>query len=269
MLADPARHHLKIAEDRHQQVIEVVRQPARQLAEAVELLHLMHLRQRLLALGGALLDAPLQLGIGFGQLGSAFLHAALEFGVEPLEIARLAVELGENTDLGAQQLRHHRHRHVIGCAVLVAFDAIEIGHRDRRDENDCCRLEARMLADHGRELETVELGHANIDQHDGDLVLQKQREGLARRIRLEEILVKLGENHLIGQELGRLVIDQQNVDFIVLRHDVPIISAMEPHPQRGKKLFRVHRLREIVRGPRFEAFLAVAFHGFRGERDDR
>ena len=151
-----------------------MRQPAGQLAEAVELLHLMHLRQRLLALGGALLDAALELGIGLGELGGALLHAALELDVEALEIARLAIKLGENADLGAQQLGHHRHRHIIGRAVFIAFDAIEIGHRDRRHEDDRRRLEARMLADHRRELEAVELGHADIDQHDRDLVLQEQ-----------------------------------------------------------------------------------------------
>ena len=55
---------LEIAEDRHQQIVEVVRDAAGQLAEALQLLHLVHLRQRRLALARALLDALLQLGIG-------------------------------------------------------------------------------------------------------------------------------------------------------------------------------------------------------------
>ena len=35
-------------------------------------------------------------------------------------------------------------------------------------------LEARMLADHRRELEAVELRHADVDQHDRDVVLEQK-----------------------------------------------------------------------------------------------
>ena len=31
-----------------------------------------------------------------------------------------------------------------------------------------------MLADHRRQLEAVEIRHADVDQHDGDLVLEQQ-----------------------------------------------------------------------------------------------
>ena len=40
-----------------------------------------------------------------------------------------------------------------------------------------------MLADHRRQLEAVELGHADIDQDDGDVVLEQMLERLARRVR--------------------------------------------------------------------------------------
>ena len=42
-------------------------------------------------------------------------------------------------------------------------------------------LEARMLADHRGELEAVELGHADVDQDNGDVVRQQVLERLARR----------------------------------------------------------------------------------------
>ena len=45
---------------------------------------------------------------------------ALEFQVQLLELARLAIELGEHLDLRAQYFRHDRHRHVIDRAHLVA-----------------------------------------------------------------------------------------------------------------------------------------------------
>ena len=40
-----------------------------------------------------------------------------------------------------------------------------------------------MLADHGGELEAVEVGHADVHQHDGDLVLQQVLERFLRRTR--------------------------------------------------------------------------------------
>ena len=35
-------------------------------------------------------------------------------------------------------------------------------------------LEARMLADHRRQLEAVELRHADVDENDGDVVLEQE-----------------------------------------------------------------------------------------------
>ena len=54
---------------------------------------------------------------------------------------------------------------------------------DRRDEDDRGLLEARMLADHRGELEAVELRHADVDQDDGDVVLEQMLQRLAGRTR--------------------------------------------------------------------------------------
>ena len=70
-----------------------------------------------------------------------------------------------------------------------------------------------MLADHRGKLEAVEIRHANVDQHDGDVVLQEKLQGFARRRRLDQVLVELAENDFIGQKLVRLIVDQQDVDF--------------------------------------------------------
>ena len=76
----------KIAENRHQQIVEVVRHATGELAEALELLHLVHLRQRRLALAGPLLDPLLQFRIGLRQLRGALGDPALQLGVELLEL---------------------------------------------------------------------------------------------------------------------------------------------------------------------------------------
>src|SRR5579864_1347606 len=68
---------LEIAEDRHQQVIEVVRHTARELAEAVKLLDLVNLRQGRFAFACPLLDALFEFGIGFLELDRTLFDAPL------------------------------------------------------------------------------------------------------------------------------------------------------------------------------------------------
>ena len=70
------------------------------------------------------------------------------------------------------------------------------------------RLETRMIADHRRKLETVELRHADIDEHDGGIVLEQKFQRFARRRRLDEVFAEFAENFLIGEQLRRLVVDQ-------------------------------------------------------------
>ena len=178
----------------------------------------------------ALLALP-QIGGGRFQLGGAVGHPALEFGVELFELAGLAIELGEYLDLGAQNLRHHRHRHVIHRAHLVAAQAVDVGEMDGGDEDDRGLLEARMLADHRRQLKAVELRHADVDQHHRDVHLQEMFQRLAAGGGLDQILPELLEDDLIGEQLRRLVVHQENVDLVVRSHERSSGSAVQPHTQ--------------------------------------
>ena len=154
------------------------------------------------------------------ELGRALAHAPLQLGIEPLELPGLAIKLGEDLDLGAQHLRHDRDRHVIDRAHLVAAQAIDIVHLHGGDEDDRGLLEARMLADHGRELKAVELRHADVDQHDRDVVLEQKFQRLARRARLDQVLAETAQNLLVGEQLRGLIVDQQNVDLVVCSPNV-------------------------------------------------
>ena len=195
--------------------------------------------------------------------------ALLELGVEPLELPVLAIEIGEDADLGAQHLRHDRHRHIVHRAHLVAAQMIDLGEVDRRDEDHRDLLEARMLADHRGELEAVELRHADVHQDDGDLVLEQLLQRLLAGRGLDQILAQLAQDHLIGEQLRGLVVDQQDVDLVVRRHERRPILAVQPHAQRGQQLFGVDRLRQIVGGAGLQALLAIALHRLGGQRDDR
>ena len=84
-------------------------------------------------------------------------------------------------------------------------------------EDDRGLLETRMLADHRRQLEAVELRHADIHQDDGDIVLQQLLQRLARRRGFDQIFAETRQNDLVAQELCRLIVDQQDVDLVIRR----------------------------------------------------
>ena len=87
---------------------------------------------------------------------------------------------------------------------------------DGRDENDRCPLVTRVLVDRLRQFEPVEFWHAHVHEDDGDVGFQQVFERLPPRPGLNLILVQLTENDFIAEQLGRLVIDHENVDFLVV-----------------------------------------------------
>ena len=124
-----------------------------------------------------------QPGVRFLQFGGAGANAIFELDVEPLELAGLAIELGEHLDLGAQHFRHDRHRNIVDRAHLVAAQPVDVADLDGGDEDHRRLLEARMFADHGGEFEPVQFRHADVDQDDGDVVLEQELQRFAARTR--------------------------------------------------------------------------------------
>ena len=178
--------------------------------------------------------AGAQPGGGAFELARAIGDTVLQLAVQRLQLPGLAMKLGEDLDLGEKNLRHHRHRHIVDRAHLVAAKQVLVREADGRDEDDRRVLEARMLADHGGKLEAVHVRHAHIHQDDGDVGAQELVESLVRGGGLQEVLAEIGENDLIAQELRRLVVDQQDVDLavvlVLVRHP-DLNSAVQPHPQ--------------------------------------
>ena len=155
-----------------------------------------------------------KLGGGGHQRRRALAHPLLELLVQPLQLLRRAIEVGEDPDLGAQDLRHHGDGDIVHGARLVAAQEVEIGEQDGGDEDDRRPPAARMVADHPGELEAVEIRHADVDQHDRDIGFEQVDERLLRRAGLEQRLAELLQDDLVAQQLGRLVVDQQDVDGI-------------------------------------------------------
>jgi hypothetical protein len=80
-------------------------------------------------------------------------------------------------------------------------------------------LESRVLADHGGQLETVQIRHAYIDENQRHIVLEQAFKGFTRGRGLEQIFAHFGQHHLMAQQLRLLVVDQQNVHLIGGEHD--------------------------------------------------
>ncbi len=74
------------------------------------------------------------------------------------------------------------------------------------------------LADHRRQLEAVELGHDDVDEDDGDVLLEQVLERLPPGTRHDQRLAELAQDRLVAQQLRRLIVDQQDVDGFVGAH---------------------------------------------------
>ena len=102
--------------------------------------------------------------------------------------------------------------------MFVSLELIEMRQVHSGNEDDRRLLVARVLADKLRELKPIELRHVHVDQHDGDVGGQQERQGFARRTSRKQVLAQLAENRLIGEQLARLVIDHEDVDRLMLTH---------------------------------------------------
>ena len=74
-------------------------------------------------------------------------------------------------------------------------------------QRGCC-------ADHRGQLVAVEIRHADVGQHDRDLVLQQRLERLAGRVGADQLLAELGEDGVVGEQLRRLIVDDEDLDRV-------------------------------------------------------
>ncbi len=156
--------------------------------------------------------------VRFLQFGGAGANAIFELDVEALELARLAIELRKHLDLGAQHLRYDGHRNIVDRTHFVAAQPVDVADLYRGDEYHRRLLEAGMFADHRGEFEPVQFRHADIDQDDGDVVLEQELERFASGRSLDQVLAEFLQDDLIGEQLRWLVVHQKNVYLVLVHH---------------------------------------------------
>src|SRR3984893_6159579 len=213
VIGQAPRENFEVSRNDQQQIIEIMRDAAGELAHAFELLHLLHLGPRRFALAGPFFDAAF-------QFGGPLFDAALQLRIEELELPGLPEEVGKYPYLGQQKFGDDWHKYIIDRPVAVPFHTIWVGQRDGGNKDDCGVLKARMIADHPSEFKTGELRHADIAQNDSDVLLEKLLERLLGGPGFDQVFSEALQYRLVAEELRRLIVDKQNVNR-VLDHDTP------------------------------------------------
>ena len=209
---------------RHEEVVEVMGDAAGQLPDRFHFLGFKQLGERGLALLRALVDSLFQLLVELAKLARRGLErsralpdARFQVVVDPLQLAGFAMKLRKDAAFRTEQLRNHRDRHVIDGTRFVAAQPIDIGDLDRRHEDDRDFSIPRMVAYQSRQFEAVEFGHADIDQDERDVRLEKHAQRFARRACLDEVLAEITKDHFVAEEFARLIVDEKNIDLILQR----------------------------------------------------
>src|SRR6202011_5962594 len=88
VIAQAPRENFEVSRNDQQQIIEIMRDAAGELAHAFELLHLLNLCPRRFALTGPFCDASF-------QIGGPLFAAAPQLGIEELDLPSLTEEVGK------------------------------------------------------------------------------------------------------------------------------------------------------------------------------
>ena len=105
----------------------------------------------------------------------------------------------------------------------------------RGDKQDGRLQRFLARADHLGRLESVHLRHADIQQNGGEIVLQTQAQGVGSVLGEHEVLLERFEDRLKGQQVVRIVVDEQELDpSVFFRKRLP------RHAQRCPLRHRCH-----------------------------
>src|SRR6266508_437446 len=170
---------------------------------------------------------PDLVGLRLGEKAIPLLALASQLGelllLEQLGLAAklrvLLVQLDEDGDLGAQDLRAERLEDVVDRAGRIAPEDLLLVLRDGRDEDDRNVLRPFALLDQRSGLEAVEIRHLDVEQDDRDVVLQELAEGVHTGVGIKKVLVERLEDPLEGEEVLGAIVDEEDV-----RHQAPVVS---------------------------------------------
>ena len=153
--------------------------------------------------------------------GLQFLVGFLPFPVQffdhlQLVSLRLVVkgQLDKDAHLGFEHLRDDRQEEIIHRAKAVTVEPVQLRRARSGDENDRRFFETRPAADQLGELEAVHLRHVHVQQNDREIASQQALERLPTGGGLDDVLAQFRQDRLMGQQVARLVVHQENVRLL-------------------------------------------------------
>src|SRR5690606_3074602 len=115
-------------------------------------------------------------------------------------------EFHKNSDLAAQNLRHHRREYVIHCTEGVAARGLHlIGIGRHKNNGSVCRL--WVLTYELCRLDSVDVRHIDVEEYDGEFPLEELAQRSGTRSDHDQILPELIEHVAEGEQLLRCVVD--------------------------------------------------------------
>ena len=128
------------------------------------------------------------------------------------ELLLLEIQIDEDADLRAQDVRLERLRQVVHRADRVALEDVLLVLADRREEDDRDVLRALARLDQPRGLEAVDPRHLNVEQDDGEVVEEELAQRLVPRVRPDQRLAERLEDRLQREQVLRPIVDEQDLD---------------------------------------------------------
>jgi hypothetical protein len=140
----------------------------------------------------------------------AALHAADAFGLA-LYLPDLLEEIDEARDLRPDDNGNQRLDKVIHRAQRIGpIDREAVAFKGRK-EDDGSASGFFPAADQLGRLEAIQAGHLDVQQHDGEVVVQQTAQGFLAGTHFHEVLAEVRENRLERHQVGWLVVHQENV----------------------------------------------------------
>ena len=152
--------------------------------------------------------------------GLAFGRLALQRLVEVGEGPRLAEQLDEDADLGAQDVGVDRLAQVVDGADAVALQHLVLVGAVRGEEEYRDVLGSLARLDEPGQLDAGHAGHADVEDDRREVVSEQRQQRLVRRMRPHQDALGRRQHRLERVEVARLIVDDQDLGRIGHLHHV-------------------------------------------------
>ena len=134
-----------------------------------------------------------------------------------LQLLGLLVQLDEDRNLRAQDVRVERLEDVVDSAGLVPAEDVLVVLRDRRHEDDRDVPRALTLLDQRRRFEAVQDRHLHVEQDHRDVVVKEPAQSVFAGMGIEELLAERLEDRLEREQVLGPVVDEKDLGQSGLR----------------------------------------------------